>query len=79
MFKIMNKKIDLLLATNNLTWQNLANNINMEIETLNNKLNGTEEWDTIEAVKVAKYLNITLDELANNNSETLRLKTVTQK
>ena len=35
MFKIMNKKIDLLLATNNLTWQNLANNINMEIETLN--------------------------------------------
>lgn len=43
MFEIMNKKIDLLLATNHLTMQNLANNINMEIETLNNKLNGTDD------------------------------------
>lgn len=73
MFEIMNKKIDLLLATNHLTMQNLANNINMEIETLNNKLNGTDDWYTLEAVKVAKFFNITLEELANDNCSTLKL------
>ena len=74
MFEIMNKKIDLLLATNKLTSQNLADNIDMKIEALNNKLNGTDDWYTLEAIKVAKFFNITLEELVNDNCDMLRLK-----
>lgn len=74
MFEIMNKKIDLLLATNKLTSQNLANNIDMETETLNNKLNGIDVWHTLDVIKVAKFFNITLEELVNDNCDMLRLK-----
>lgn len=74
MFEIMNKKIDLLLATNKLTSQNLANNIDMEIETLNKKLDSTDVWHTLDVIKVAKFFNITLEELVNDNCDMLRLK-----
>ncbi len=74
MFEIMNKKIDLLLATNKLTSQKLANNIDIEIETLNNKLAGTEAWHALDIIKIAKFFNVTLVELVNDNYSMLRLK-----
>ncbi len=70
----MNKKIDLLMTINNIPIPALANIVGISVNTLNNRLNEKSSWRTLEAVKIAKYFNISMGELIDGNYPILRLK-----
>lgn len=57
------KEIKILMYTNGVTQEKLAHDMDITVDTLNRKLNGTRDWKRSEMLKLCTILGIPVEKL----------------